>query len=63
MPESATTFLMFEGSAEAAIRLYESIFDDLEVIALKRHGPEGGENEGTLKKANGTMFRSLRRRK
>lgn len=49
MPESVTTFLMFEGDGEAAIRLYESVFDGLEVLMLERHGPEEGENEGKLK--------------
>ena len=49
MPTSVTTFLMFEGDGEAAIRLYDSAFDSLEVITMDRHGPEEGDNEGTLR--------------
>jgi len=49
LPESVTTFLMFEGNAEAAIRLYESAFEGLQVITLERYGPDDGENAGALK--------------
>jgi predicted 3-demethylubiquinone-9 3-methyltransferase (glyoxalase superfamily) len=49
MPKSAVTFLMYEGAAEAAIRLYETAFSSLGVTVLERHGAEAGEHEGKLK--------------
>ena len=35
-------FLMFEGDAEAAMRLYVSLFDDGEVLALDYYAPGAG---------------------
>ena len=51
MPQSVTTFLMFEGAAEAAIQLYQAAFEALEVTSIDRHGPEEGDNEGSVRDA------------
>jgi predicted 3-demethylubiquinone-9 3-methyltransferase (glyoxalase superfamily) len=32
--QKITTFLMFEGEAEAAMTFYVSLFDDAEVVAI-----------------------------
>jgi predicted 3-demethylubiquinone-9 3-methyltransferase (glyoxalase superfamily) len=46
-----TTFLMFEGRAEEAMRLYAEIFDDAQIEELECY--EAGESgaEGTIKRA------------
>lgn len=46
-----TTFLMFEGRAEEAMRLYAEIFDDSQIQELERY--QAGESgvEGTIKRA------------
>jgi predicted 3-demethylubiquinone-9 3-methyltransferase (glyoxalase superfamily) len=43
-----TPFLMFTGRAQEALDLYTTLFDDAEVIALRRYGPEGPGAEGTI---------------
>jgi predicted 3-demethylubiquinone-9 3-methyltransferase (glyoxalase superfamily) len=43
-----TPFLMFTGRAQEALDLYMAVFDDAELIAVKRHGPEGPGAEGTI---------------
>jgi predicted 3-demethylubiquinone-9 3-methyltransferase (glyoxalase superfamily) len=45
---SATTFLMFEGQAEAAMTFYVSLFDDGEITRLDRYGPEGPGEAGKV---------------
>lgn len=47
----ATPFLMFEGQAEEAMKFYISLFDDGEIVDIKRYGPEGPGAEGTVYKA------------
>ncbi len=48
----ATPFLMFQdGKAEEAMRFYVSLFDDGEIVDIKRYGPEGPGAEGTIFKA------------
>jgi predicted 3-demethylubiquinone-9 3-methyltransferase (glyoxalase superfamily) len=48
----ATPFLMFQdGKAEAAMRFYVSLFDDGEIVDIKRYGAEGPGAEGTILKA------------
>jgi predicted 3-demethylubiquinone-9 3-methyltransferase (glyoxalase superfamily) len=48
----ATPFPMFQGGkAEEAMRFYISLFDDGEIVDIKRYGPEGPGAEGTVYKA------------
>jgi predicted 3-demethylubiquinone-9 3-methyltransferase (glyoxalase superfamily) len=46
-----TTFLMFEGRAEEAMRFYESLFEGAEVISIDRYGGDDGDAEGMVKRA------------
>ncbi len=50
--QKVTTFLMFEGTAEAAIELYRSVFDDAEVVSLVRYGAGGPGAEGAVERAD-----------
>lgn len=50
-PQKITTFLMFEGNAEAAITFYLSLFDDAGIDHITRYGPEGPGKEGTVQQA------------
>ncbi|WP_327386018.1 MULTISPECIES: VOC family protein [unclassified Streptomyces] len=54
-PQKITTFLMFEGRAEEAMTFYLSLFDDAEVVAISRYGPDetgpGAGPEGTVRHA------------
>lgn len=56
-----TPFLMFEGQAEAAMKLYVSIFADARIESLNHYGPDQGEAAGTVSQAifsiNGQRFR------
>jgi predicted 3-demethylubiquinone-9 3-methyltransferase (glyoxalase superfamily) len=54
-PDKVTTFLMFEGDAEEAMNFYISLFDDSEIIAIERFGPEGHGPEGTVYHARFTL--------
>lgn len=46
--QKITTFLMFEGYAEEAMRFYVSLFEDAEIRSLTRYGPEDAGPEGTV---------------
>ncbi|MFI0424712.1 VOC family protein [Spongiactinospora sp. 9N601] len=48
MTQKVTTFLMFEGAAEEAMNFYVSLFDDSEILAITRYGPEGPGKEGSV---------------
>jgi predicted 3-demethylubiquinone-9 3-methyltransferase (glyoxalase superfamily) len=48
MAQRITTFLMFEGKAEEAMTFYLSLFDDAEVVAMTKYGPEGPGPEGSV---------------
>ncbi len=49
MPQKITTFLMFEGGiAEEAMTFYVSLFENAEVLAITRYGPEGPGAEGSV---------------
>ena len=48
---SVTPFLMFEGQAEEAIGLYTSLFDDGEIVSIKRYGDDGPGAPGTVQRA------------
>jgi predicted 3-demethylubiquinone-9 3-methyltransferase (glyoxalase superfamily) len=52
-PQKVTTFLMFEGNAEEAMTFYVSLFDDAEVLAVDRYGPDdpSGGVEGSVRHA------------
>jgi predicted 3-demethylubiquinone-9 3-methyltransferase (glyoxalase superfamily) len=53
--DKVTTFLMFEGDAEEAVRFYTSLFDDAEVTRIERFGPEGPGAEGKVLHATFTL--------
>lgn len=48
MPQSITTFLMFEGHAEEAMRFYTSLFPNSEIVQMSTYGPEGPGKEGSI---------------
>ena len=54
-----TTCLMFvgdqHGRAEEAMNHYVSVFEDSRVIEVERFGPDEGETEGTIKRAQFTL--------
>lgn len=50
MAVSVSTHLMFQGTAEPAIELYESVFSDFKVIEKELH--DSGDMEGKLRLAN-----------
>lgn len=51
MAKKITTFLMFEGRAEEAMKLYVSVFQDARIESIERYGPEGPGPEGSVKTA------------
>ncbi|OWK43335.1 VOC family protein [Fimbriiglobus ruber] len=55
MPHSVTTFLMFEGTAEAAMNLYVSLFNGSVIGQIERFGPGEQGAEGTVKRADFTL--------
>lgn len=61
MSSKIETFLMFEGKAEEAMKLYVSLFKDASVTSLRRYGPGEGGTEGSVMQAtfslNGQQFR------
>jgi predicted 3-demethylubiquinone-9 3-methyltransferase (glyoxalase superfamily) len=48
MPQSITTFLMFEGRAEEAMRFYMSLFPNSEIVQMSKYGPQGPGPEGSV---------------
>jgi predicted 3-demethylubiquinone-9 3-methyltransferase (glyoxalase superfamily) len=48
MPQSITTFLMFEGRAEEAMQLYMSLFPNSEIVQMRKYGPEGPGPVGSI---------------
>ncbi|WP_072386061.1 VOC family protein [Hyphomicrobium sp. CS1BSMeth3] len=48
MPQSITTFLMFEGRAEEAMRFYMSLFPNSEMVQMSKYGPQGPGPEGSV---------------
>ncbi|MEX0723547.1 MAG: VOC family protein [Gracilimonas sp.] len=58
MNSKITTFLMFEGQAEEAITFYTSLFDDSEIVLVKKYGldgPHGPKAKGTVQNALFTL--------
>lgn len=53
--QKITTFLMFEGRAEEAIRFYMSLFDDAAIVSMTTYGPEGPGAEGSVQHAIFTL--------
>jgi predicted 3-demethylubiquinone-9 3-methyltransferase (glyoxalase superfamily) len=49
MGTEITTFLMFEGQAEEAMRFYASLFEDGEITSIDRY--DEGDAKGTVKRA------------
>src|SRR5437870_13824057 len=49
--QQITTFLMFDGQAEAAMNFYTSLFAGSKVLSLERYGPNEPGAEGTVKHA------------
>ncbi|ASS67539.1 MULTISPECIES: VOC family protein [unclassified Paenibacillus] len=46
-----TPFLMFEGNAEAAMKVYVSVIEDSEIKSITRYGADEPGPEGTVKQA------------
>lgn len=55
MPQSITTFLMFEGRAEEAMRFYMSLFPNSEIVQMRKYGPEGPGPESSVMHAVFTL--------
>jgi predicted 3-demethylubiquinone-9 3-methyltransferase (glyoxalase superfamily) len=51
-PQKIATFLMFEGQAEEAMNFYTSLFEDSEIISIKRYGPNEAGPEGSVLQAS-----------
>lgn len=51
MANSVKPFLMFEGSAEAAMNFYVSLFRNSSVLYVERYGPGEPGKEGSIKRA------------
>lgn len=49
--QKISTFLMFEGHAEEAMKFYMSLFDDAEIVEINRYGAEGPGPEGSVQHA------------
>jgi predicted 3-demethylubiquinone-9 3-methyltransferase (glyoxalase superfamily) len=55
MARKVTTFLMFDGSAEAAMNFYISLFGGSEITRIDRYGPGEQGAEGTVRLASFTL--------
>lgn len=53
--QKITTFLMFEGQAEAAMDLYTSLFADAAVVSMSRYGAGEDGPEGSVRHATFTL--------
>ena len=49
MIDSVATHLMFFGSANEAIQLYQSVFDDFKVQGIEKYGESDGEMVGKIR--------------
>jgi len=60
MKPTVTTFLMFDGKAEAAMNFYVSLFPNSSVVSIARYGPGETGAEGSVMQAkfmlNGRKF-------
>lgn len=55
MAHALTPFLMFEGSAEAAMNFYVSLFPRSAIKRVEKYGPEGPGAEGSVRLAEFTV--------
>ncbi len=55
MAAKVSTFLMFEGRAEEAMRFYVSLFDGAAVTSIRRYGPGEPGKEGSVMHASFTL--------
>jgi predicted 3-demethylubiquinone-9 3-methyltransferase (glyoxalase superfamily) len=55
MANRITPFLMFEGSAEEAMRFYVAVFHDSTVNSIEHYGPGEPGAEGSVKHARFTL--------
>ena len=55
MAHSVTPFLMFEGTAEAAMNFYVTLFPGSQVVRIERYGPGEMGSEGSVKRADCTL--------
>jgi predicted 3-demethylubiquinone-9 3-methyltransferase (glyoxalase superfamily) len=55
MTRAVATHLMFEGSAEKAMKLYVSLFSGSKIAQVERYGPGEQGAEGTIKRADFTL--------
>ena len=55
MTRTVATQLMFEGTAEEAMRFYVSLFKGSEVTRVERYGPGEPGAEGSVKRAEFTL--------
>lgn len=53
--QKITTFLMFEGQAEAAMNFYISLFDNSKIMNITRYGQNEAGKEGTVVRAKFTL--------
>lgn len=53
--QKITTFLMFEGRSEEAMRFYTSLFERSEIRHITRYGPNEAGEEGTVMHAVFTL--------
>jgi predicted 3-demethylubiquinone-9 3-methyltransferase (glyoxalase superfamily) len=52
MAEQITTFLMFDGEAEAAMKFYVSLFKNAAITSVKRYGPGEPGRQGSVVRAS-----------
>lgn len=52
MAEQITTFLMFDGEAEAAMEFYVSLFENSAITSVKRYAPGEPGRPGSVVRAN-----------
>ncbi len=55
MAREVATFLMFDGAAEKAMKLYVTLFSGSEIRRIERYGPGEQGAEGTVKRADFTV--------
>jgi predicted 3-demethylubiquinone-9 3-methyltransferase (glyoxalase superfamily) len=55
MPQTVSTFLMFEGAAEEAMRFYVSLFADSSIDEIERWAAGEPGKEGSVKQARFTL--------
>lgn len=55
MPRSITTFLMFKGRAEEAMRFYTSLFPNSAILQMGTYGADGPGKEGSVSYAIFTL--------